>query len=100
MTHTLRNTFVRSLLFQRSGGYRFFIPTDHSRLRTEVATSAWLSTRRKNSEVSRDIDNRDGTVGDHNNWDIDDLNKETKALSADGLRGQVSGTRLCGDNKR
>ena len=64
-----------------------------------MATSAWLSTRRKNSEVSRDIDNRDGTVGNHNNWDIDDLNKETKALS-DGLQGQVSGTRLCWDNKR
>ena len=65
-----------------------------------MATSAWLSTRRKNSEVSRDIDNRDGTVGNHNNWDIDDLNKETNALLAVGLRGQVSGTRLCGDNKR
>ena len=50
--------------------------------------------------MSCDIDNRDGTVGNHNNWDIDDLNKETKALSADGLRGQVSGTRLCGDNKQ
>ena len=50
--------------------------------------------------MSRDIDNKDGTVDDHNNRDIDDLNKETKALSADGLRGQVSGTRLCGDDKR
>ena len=30
--------------------------------------------------MSRDIDNGDGTVDDHNKRDIDDLNKETKAL--------------------
>ena len=49
--------------------------------------------------MSRDIDNGDGTVDDHNKRDIDDLKKETKALSADGLQGRVSGMRLCGDNK-
>jgi hypothetical protein len=63
-----------------------FIPTDHSKLHTEVASSGWLSTRhtspsrRKDAEVRRDIGNGDGTVDNHNKQDIDDLDKETKAL--------------------
>ena len=36
-------------------------------------------------EVSRDIDNGDGTVNDHNGQDIDDPNKESKVP-----RGKVS----------
>ena len=38
-----------------------------------------VELRRKNSEVSCDIDNGDGTVDDHTRQDIDDPNKETKA---------------------
>ena len=42
-----------------------------------------LLLRKGISEVGRDIDNGDGTEDDHK-WDIDDLNKETKALLARG----------------
>ena len=42
-----------------------------------------LLLRKGISEVGRDIDNGDGTEVDHKR-DIDDLNKETKALLAIG----------------
>ena len=58
------------------------------------------------TEVKRDRAKRrvkmtaDGTEVDHNKRDIDDQNKETKVLTADGgLRGRVVGTRQCGDDR-
>ena len=34
--------------------------------------------------MRRDIGDGDGTMDDHNKQDIDDLDKETKALKAEG----------------
>ena len=56
----------------------------------KVASPGWLSTRhtrpsrRNDEEVRHDIGNGDGTVDDHSEQDINDQDKETKGLEAEG----------------